>query len=127
MKIFISILIVLLISSACFAETIILKSGKTITRKIVDKTDEYIKLDFEGISLLPILWLIYLISIIIGLFLFFKPALAIEIQRKFYEKINWRIEPISMQKELQHTKMMGMFLVVIAVLIGLYITKFRYF
>ena len=59
--------------------------------------------------------LLSMVSIIIGLFVFFKPELTIEIQRKFYEKINWRIEPISMQKEIRNTKIMGMFLVVVAI------------
>ena len=36
-------------------------------------------------------------GIALGLFLFSKPFSAIEMQRKFYEKINWRIEPISME------------------------------
>lgn len=63
--------------------------------------------------LIPIL--ISVVGIIIGLFVFFKPGLTIEIQRKFYEKINWRIEPISMQKEIRNTKIMGIFLVVVAI------------
>jgi len=65
----------------------------------------------------PILILISLISIIIGLFLFFRPALAIEIQKKFYAKINWRIEPISLQKEIRNTKIMGLFLIIFVALI----------
>jgi len=32
-----------------FAETIIMKSGKTIEAKIIEKTDEYIKVDIDGI------------------------------------------------------------------------------
>ena len=59
--------------------------------------------------------LISVIGIIIGLFIFFKPELTIEIQKKFYERINWRIEPISMQKEIRNTKIMGIFLVVVTI------------
>ena len=59
--------------------------------------------------------LISVVGITIGLFVFFKPELTIEIQRKFYEKINWRIEPISMQKEIRNTKIMGVFLASIAI------------
>jgi hypothetical protein len=62
-----------------------------------------------------ILAAIPVVSMIIGLFVFLKPELTIEIQRKFYEKINWRIEPISMPKEIRNTKIMGMFLVAVAV------------
>jgi hypothetical protein len=55
------------------------------------------------------------LGIIIGLFVFFKPILTIEIQKKFYEKINWRIEPISMQKEIRNTKIMGILLLAVAI------------
>lgn len=51
-----------------------------------------------------------LASLLFGIFLIKKPHLAIEIQRKFYEKINWRLEPISMEKEIRSTKMLGVFL-----------------
>lgn len=52
MKIFIILLLICL----CFqivtsAETIVLKSGKTIEGKIVEKTDKYIKIDFYGVPL----------------------------------------------------------------------------
>ena len=65
--------------------------------------------------------LIVVSSILIGLFLFFNPALAIEIQRRFYERINWRIEPISMSKEIRNTKIMGLFLIIISLLTIIYI------
>jgi len=53
-------------------------------------------------------------SVIVGLFLFIKPSLVIELQKKFYEKINWRIEPVSMPKEIRNTRIMGLFLVIAA-------------
>jgi hypothetical protein len=71
--------------------------------------------------LIPIL--ISVIGIIIGLFVFFKPELTIEIQKKFYERINWRIEPIFMRKEIHNTKIMGIFLVVVAVVTAIYSLK----
>ena len=58
--------------------------------------------------------LISVIGLIVGLFIFLKPELTIEIQKKFYERINWRIDPVSMQKEIRNTKIMGIFLVVVA-------------
>jgi len=67
------------------------------------------------VGLIPkILMLLSFIAIIIGFVLFLNPAFAIEIQRRFYEKINWRIEPISMPKEIRNTKIMGLFLTVVA-------------
>ena len=62
-----------------------------------------------------IIFLAPAVGIAIGLFVFFKPELTIEIQRRFYEKLNWRIEPINMQKEIRNTKIMGAFLVAVAI------------
>lgn len=61
-----------------------------------------------------------LLGFCIGFILAFKPHIAIEIQRRFYEKINWKIEPISMEKELRNTQIMGIFVIVAAVLTILY-------
>jgi len=60
------------------------------------------------------------ISILLGFFLILRPMVAFNIQRKFYEKINWRIEPISMQKEIRNTKLMGLFLVGVTIVIVIY-------
>lgn len=49
-------------------------------------------------------------GIVIGFFVFQKPQETIAIQKKFYENINWRMEPISMPKEIKSTKLMGFFL-----------------
>ena len=62
-----------------------------------------------------------IIGLFIGLFVFLKPKITIELQRRFYEKINWRIEPISMQKEIRNTKIMGLFLTTIVLLTIIYI------
>ncbi|MDD5108022.1 MAG: hypothetical protein PHC29_00710 [Candidatus Omnitrophica bacterium] len=64
--------------------------------------------------------LISVIGIIVGLFVFFKPELMIETQKKFYAKINWRIEPISMQKEIRNTRLMGISLVTVATVTIIY-------
>ena len=58
-----------------------------------------------------------------GLLLIFKPSLAIEIQKRFYAQINWRIEPISMEKEVRNTRIMGWFLLVICVFICFVLLK----
>ena len=48
-----------------------------------------------------------LLGIIYGFVLFLKPSLAIEAQRKFYVLINWKLEPVSMPKEIRNTVLMG--------------------
>jgi hypothetical protein len=47
-----------------------------------------------------------------GFFLHRNPSLAIELQKRFYEKINWRIEPVSMEKEIRNTRFMGLLLII---------------
>jgi hypothetical protein len=62
---------------------------------------------------LSIMVLLCILNIAIGLFLLLKPSLTIELQRRFYEKINWRMEPISMEKEIRNTGIMGASLIVL--------------
>lgn len=50
-KRFMQVLAILSVAPFCFAEDIILKSGKTIEGKIIEKTDEYVKVDFKGVPL----------------------------------------------------------------------------
>ncbi|MGB2630488.1 MAG: hypothetical protein WBD24_02105 [Candidatus Omnitrophota bacterium] len=65
------------------------------------------------ITFLPVFVFIGIINLFIGSFLFLKPELSIEIQIRFYEKINWRIEPISMRKEVRNTRLMGILLIAV--------------
>lgn len=51
-KLAVAILIIFLCFPAyAFAETILLKSGKTVEGKLIEKTDKYIKIDFAGVPL----------------------------------------------------------------------------
>jgi hypothetical protein len=59
--------------------------------------------------------LLSLSGILIGLLLVKNPALAIELQKRFYRRINWKIEPISLSKEIRNTRLMGEFLAVVSV------------
>jgi hypothetical protein len=51
-------------------------------------------------------------SAFLGLFLVRAPARAIDIQKKFYFLINWRMEPVDVPKEIRNTRIMGVFLIV---------------
>jgi len=55
-------------------------------------------------------------GVIFGLFMLLRPASAIRIQQRFYAQINWRMEPISMGKEIRNTRLMGAFLIVVILL-----------
>jgi len=45
------VIVAIVIATSCFAETVVLKSGEKIEGKILQKTDSYIKVDFQGIPL----------------------------------------------------------------------------
>jgi len=64
------------------------------------------------------------LGIVVGLFVYFYPVSVMRLQVKFYEKINWRIEPISLQKEFNRTRNTGLYLVVLSILSGIYIKFF---
>jgi len=74
-----------------------------------------------AIPRLPILVLFSLSGIFIGSFLVIKPLLAIEFQKRFYALINWRIEPISLEKEVRNTRIMGWILIVLCLIVLLLI------
>ena len=74
-----------------------------------------------NIELILIAALFSLLSLCIGIVLLAEPKHAIEIQRRFYEKINWKIEPLSMQKEIRNTRIMGLFLITVSLLTSVYI------
>ncbi|MBI3602568.1 MAG: hypothetical protein HY209_06740 [Candidatus Omnitrophica bacterium] len=67
-----------------------------------------------------ILLLIAVATFAFGLFLMTKPLEAFEWQRRFYALINWRIEPISVEKEIRHTKLMGAFLILLTIVLCTY-------
>ncbi|MBF0571428.1 MAG: hypothetical protein HQL12_06100 [Candidatus Omnitrophica bacterium] len=63
----------------------------------------------------PSLILICSVSLALGLFFTLKPSQAIDIQKRFYLKINWRIEPVDMALEIRNTRIMGLMVVAVAV------------
>ena len=65
------------------------------------------------------------ISLAIGIFLMRAPDRAIEMQKKFYARINWRMEPISMPRELHNTRLMGWVLVVASFMSVVYLLMYR--
>ena len=68
-----------------------------------------------------VLLVVPLIGMPIGLIIFFKPAFCIELQKKFYALINWRIEPINMKKEIRNTRIMGLCILVASLTAIMYI------
>ena len=54
---------------------------------------------------------ILFLNAVFGIFLILKPEKTIKIQIKFYALINWRMEPLSWEKEKRNTRWMGMLLI----------------
>ena len=65
---------------------------------------------------------IILMAIVFGALVAWKPKKTIEIQTAIYRPFNWRLEPISMEKEIRNTRIMGLILLLVGVL-SLIITK----
>jgi|GEM_PF-469913 len=47
----IAVTLLLVVPLVCFAETVVLKSGKTLQGKIVEKTDKYVKIEVAGVAI----------------------------------------------------------------------------
>jgi len=59
-------------------------------------------------------------SLILGLFIFARPLWVIEFQKRFYRLINWNIEPVSMEREIRNTRVMGLFLMIFVLGVAVY-------
>lgn len=61
-----------------------------------------------------------LIVLLLGAYIYTDPQEIIETQKQFYALINWRMEPISMPKEIRNTRLMGLFLIIFALISCIY-------
>ena len=72
-----------------------------------------------------IILFIQLIMIIIavgfGGFIFLQPRRIIDMQISFYRLINWDIKPVSMEKEIRNTRIMGAAALILGILSLIYI------
>ena len=64
---------------------------------------------------------ISILSFALGFCIFARPEKMIELQKRFYLLINWKIEPVSMKKEIRNTKAMGLFLMVFVTAVCCYL------
>ncbi|MBI5150002.1 MAG: hypothetical protein HZA28_04440 [Candidatus Omnitrophica bacterium] len=64
--------------------------------------------------------LIVIFSLASGFLISRYPAKVIRWQQKFYLLINWRMEPVSMEKEMRNTRWMGLFLIAVTLTASLY-------
>jgi len=59
--------------------------------------------------------LIAIVCFALGLFFILYPQKAIHFQTTFYRNINWRLEPISMDREVRNTRIMGLLILICGV------------
>lgn len=64
---------------------------------------------------------IAVIAVLFGALIAWKPKKVIDIQIALYRPFNWKIEPISMDKEIRNTRIMGMTILVLGILSFLFI------
>ena len=57
-----------------------------------------------------------IIAFVLGIFLVLNPRKMIDFQIALYRPFNWRIEPISMEKEEKNTRFMGFVLIIFSVI-----------
>ena len=63
---------------------------------------------------------IAVIALIVGALIAWKSRKAIDIQIAFYRLINWKLEPISMEKEIRNTRIMGAMILAAGILALIY-------
>jgi len=61
------------------------------------------------------------IVIIFGALVALKPKKTIDVQIALYRPFNWKLEPISMEKEIRNTRIMGLTVLVLGILSLIYI------
>jgi hypothetical protein len=65
--------------------------------------------------------MVSILALINGFICITSPKLAIKIQQDFYARINWRIEPINLDKELKNTRLMGIISLALSLILIIYI------
>jgi hypothetical protein len=74
---------------------------------------------------LTIQLIIAVLSLLLGIVFFLKPADCIKMQQNFYKIINWKIEPIHYNKEIRNTRLIGVVCVVCAFIMLIILIKIR--
>ena len=64
------------------------------------------------------------ITIIAGALVAWNPRKVIDVQIAFYRLINWKMEPVSMEKEIRNTRIMGTILIVAGIFTSIYVCLF---
>ena len=92
------------------------------------KNNKWVFLSFLFLFLVAdnfIFFIIAAVSLSFGLFVALNPEKMIALQCEFYRRfINWKIEPIDMDKEVRNTGMLGIIVVLFVVISCVYLSIF---
>ncbi|UCB57032.1 MAG: hypothetical protein JSV30_00075 [Candidatus Omnitrophota bacterium] len=72
-------------------------------------------------SLFWIRVIVVIIAMLFGAYLALRPRQVIEMQIALYRPFNWKIEPISMEKEIKNTRIMGAAVIILGIIAFVYI------
>ena len=67
---------------------------------------------------------IAVIAIVFGALIAWKPKKAIDIQIALYRPFNWKLEPISWEKEIKNMRTMGLTVLIAGILTFMYVYLF---
>ncbi len=56
------------------------------------------------------------IAIVLGALIAWKPKKTIDMQIAIYRFFNWKLEPISMEREIKNTRIMGLVVLILGIL-----------
>ena len=77
---------------------------------------ELYRCTIDKIGVFYIQLLIIIIVVLFGALLMWQPKKIIEMQIAIYRPFNWKIEPISMDKEIRITRIMGAAVFIVGIL-----------
>ena len=61
------------------------------------------------------------IAMVFGALIAWKPKKTIDIQIAIYRSFNWKIEPVSMEKEIRNTSIMGLTVLILGTISLIYV------
>ena len=64
------------------------------------------------------------IAIVLGALIAWKPKKTIDIQIALYRPFNWKLEPISWEKEIRNTRTMGLIVLIAGIFTFVYVYLF---
>ncbi len=106
--------------------------GKIACKSVQERHLQYLRCSFFGIGfsdflqthILSIQILVASLTFFLGILIAFFPQKVIQLQIVAYRCVNWTAEPVSLEKEVRNTRLIG-FLLILTGLTSLYLQFFH--